>query len=303
MHIPEHMLNGQICPVTAMVTVGGIATAAFFAVKAKEKPSALKFGAVAAFIFAAQMMNFPVQNGTSGHLLGAVLACALLGTPFGVIAMSLVIAIQSLVFSDGGLTVMGANILNMALVGGSMGAIFNKIIGDKKEKMNLKNYSLLGVLAWGSVIFASLFCSLELAISGTVALSKAVPAMLGVHALIGIGEAMTTLVVYYLFSLEKVKTSEKLSIGIPIITAGLIGLTLSPYASGFPDGLEWVAEKYQFLHESAPAFVSPLPDYTVPMVTNQGLSTGIAGLVGVILTFTVGIILGKMLSAKSRRVY
>jgi len=300
MHIPDHMVQGPICPVTAVVAVAGIGTAAFFAVKAKNKPSALKFGAVAALIFAAQMMNFPVQNGTSGHLLGAVLACALLGTPFGIIAMSLVLGIQTLVFSDGGLAVMGTNILNMALVGGSMGAIFNKIVGDKTEKMSLKNYSILGGLAWVSVIMASLACSLELALSGTVAFAKAAPAMMGVHALIGIGEAMVTLVVYYLFSLEPVKTSEKLSFGVPIVVAGIIGLLLSPFASGFPDGLEWVAEKYQFLHESAPAFVSPLPDYAIPAVANQTISTGLAGLTGVILTFIIGAFVGKMLSFKAQ---
>jgi len=301
MHIPDYMVKGPICPVTAVVTVAGIAAATFFAVKAKNKPSALKFGAVTAFIFAAQMMNFPVQNGTSGHLLGAVLACALLGTPFGIIAMSLVLGIQSLVFSDGGLTVLGTNILNMALVGGSMGAIFNKFVADKTDKMNLKNYSLLGILAWASVILASFSCSIELAVSGTVAFAKAVPAMVGIHALIGIGEAIVTLAVYYLFSFDYVKSSEKLSFGIPVIAAGLIGLILSPFASSFPDGLEWVAEKYQFLHESAPAFVSPLPDYTIPAITNQGLSTGAAGLTGVIITFVVATLLGKMLTLQNQK--
>lgn len=300
MHIPDHMIQGPICPVTAVAAAVGIGTAAYFAVKAKNKPSALKFGAAAAFIFAAQMMNFPVQNGTSGHLLGAVLACALLGTPFGIIAMSLVLAIQTLVFSDGGLTVMGANIVNMALIGGSMGAIFNKVAGDKIQKMNLKGYSILGILAWASVVFAALACSLELAVSGTIAFSKAAPAMIGVHALIGIGEAVLTLAVYYLFSFEAVKASEKLSYGVPVVTAGIIGLLLSPFASGFPDGLEWVAERYQFLHESAPAFVSPLPDYAVPAVANQAVSTGLAGLTGVILTFIIGALIGKMLSFKAQ---
>lgn len=301
MHIPDHMVQGPICPVTAVVAVGGIAAAAYFAVKAEEKPSALKFGAVASFIFAAQMMNFPVQNGTSGHLLGAVLACALLGTPFGIIAMSLVLAIQTLVFSDGGLTVMGANILNMALIGGSMGALFNKIVSDKTEKTTLKNYSLLGIFAWTSVILASFACSAELALSGTIAFSKAVPAMVGIHALIGVGEAVVTLAVFYLFSFEPVKNSEKLSYGVPVIAAGLIGLLLSPFASSFPDGLEWVGEKLQFLHESAPAFVSPLPDYTIPTIANEALSTGLAGLTGVILTFVLGSLLGKMFTYKHQK--
>lgn len=300
MHIPDNMINGPICPVTAAVSAACIAGALVLAVKAKEKPPALKFGAVAALIFAAQMMNFPVLNGTSGHLLGAVLACAVLGTPFGVLAMSLVLAVQSLVFSDGGLTVLGANIINMAVVGSIAGAVFNKAVPQEKtNKPKFMNYAFLGAASWLSVVLASLACSIELAVSGTVEFSKVLPAMLGIHALIGIGEAVITTAVFYLFSMEAVRNSKSLPVGISLLAAGVIGLMLSPFASGFPDGLEWVAAKYQFLHESAPAFVSIMPGYTIPAAGNEVLSMGLAGLAGVAITFVLGAILARMAYART----
>ena len=110
MHIPNSMLQGAVCPVTALVGVLGVAVAALKAFWSEHKPSAARFGAITALIFAGQMMNFPIQDGTSGHLLGGVLAAALLGTPFGILSIALVVTIQCLVFSDGGFAVLGANI-------------------------------------------------------------------------------------------------------------------------------------------------------------------------------------------------
>ncbi len=123
MHIPQNLLDGRICPVPAAVSGLCLAGAAFAAYRSAEKPDALRFAAVSAFIFAAQMMNFPISGGTSGHLLGGVLASALLGVPFGVLALALVVALQAVVFADGGLNVLGANILNMAVIGTGLGGL------------------------------------------------------------------------------------------------------------------------------------------------------------------------------------
>ena len=131
MHIPNSMLQGHVCPVTAGVSILGIAIAAFKAISSKNKPAAARFGAIAALIFAGQMMNFPIQSGTSGHLLGGVLASALLGIPFGVLAMALVVTIQCIVFSDGGFSVLGANILNMALIGAGLGGVLHLLFFGK----------------------------------------------------------------------------------------------------------------------------------------------------------------------------
>ncbi|MDP8297827.1 MAG: energy-coupling factor ABC transporter permease [Candidatus Orphnella occulta] len=296
MHVPNSMLQGHICPVTALVGAVGVAIAAIVAFRSKNKPTAARFGAITALIFAAQMINFPILDGTSGHLLGGVLASTLLGTPFGILAVSLVVTIQCLVFSDGGFTVLGANILNMALIGAGLGGVLRMHFLDKVPVRSLLYASRLGLIAWLSVMMAALAVSIELALSGTITFSTVVITMLGAHALIGIGEGLITIATCFAFAQEPANTSKKWSVTVPLIASGVIATMLSPFASGFPDGLEWVAAKYQFLHEAAPTFVSPLPDYSVLSVSNAAISTGLAGLAGVTLTFLVAWAAAKMLT-------
>ncbi|MEA3488842.1 MAG: energy-coupling factor ABC transporter permease [Candidatus Omnitrophota bacterium] len=305
MHIPNAMLQGPICPVTAVVSAIAVIVAAFKAVRSDNKPTAARFGAITALIFAGQMMNFPIQDGTSGHLIGGVLASALLGTPFGVLAMALVVTIQCLVFSDGGFTVLGANVLNMAVIGAGLGGIIRtyilKIYPVKIYSVKSSQYMAgLGLTAWLSVMLAALACSIELAVSGTIAFPVVIGAMLGTHALIGIGEGWITVAACFAFAQEPTGVSRRRSVTAPLVAAGVIATMLSPFASGFPDGLEWVAEKYQFLHESAPAFVGFFPDYTVPSISNEMLTTGLAGLVGVIVTFFIALGVAKLFHKPGR---
>lgn len=300
MHIPNHMVQGPICSVTAAISVASISLATYLVIKSKNKPKALYIATVAAFIFAAQMINFPIQNGTSGHLIGATLATALLGMPLGILIMSIVLTIQCLIFADGGLSVLGANILNMAIVGSLAGGFINQYF-LKAKISTLKKYSYLSLASWVSVVMAALACSLELAFSRTIELSKVLPAMLSVHALIGIGEIFITVSAYHLFSSKILNYSKKLSFGLPLATAAMIGLVLSPFASSYPDGLEWTAEKYEFLHKAAPAFITPLPDYTIPFIKDNVLSTGLAGLIGVLITFLFVLIITKLLNLNYKK--
>ena len=295
MHIPNSMLQGSLCPVTAAVSAIGVAFASFRAIRSKSRPTAARFAAITAFIFAGQMINFPIQDGTSGHLLGGVLAAALLGTPFGILSMSLVVTIQCLVFSDGGFSVLGANILNMALLGAGLGGILRTYFLKDLSIRSLRYAAGLFFIAWVSVMTAALACSVELALSGTIAFFKVVAAMLGTHSLIGIGEGVITVAACFAFAQEPIGVSKKWSVAAPLIASVMIAAMLSPFASGFPDGLEWVAEKYQFLHDSAPSFVSPLPDYSVSLVNNEMISTGLAGLAGVLLTLFIAWGIAKIL--------
>ncbi|NPV01785.1 MAG: cobalamin biosynthesis protein CbiM [Brevinematales bacterium] len=300
MHIPQYMLQGAICPVTAGIAAAGITTASVLALRAKEKPTALKFAAVTSLIFAAQMMNFPVMDGTSGHLIGTTLAILLLGAPFGVISMSIILAIQGLIFSDGGLNVLGANIINMALIGAIPGIILTRLYKNEKISANpVMKYGLLFAGAWLSTVLASVACALEIGVGGEIALAQGLPAMLSVHILIGIGEGLLTALLGLAFANQKVASSRKMSAGIPLVSAAVVALVLSPLASGFPDGLEWVAAKFNALHETAPSFVSPLTDYSVAGIANPALSTGIAGLIGVALTFGVMYLLGLVFNRKT----
>jgi cobalt/nickel transport system permease protein len=289
MHIPQNLLDGSICPVTAVVGGLCLAGAALAAHRSVEKPHPLRFAAVSAFIFAAQMMNFPISGGTSGHLLGGVLASALLGVPFGVLALALVVAIQALVFADGGLTVLGANVLNMAVLGAGLGGLLRLGLLKKLPASGTRIWIAAALAGWASVMLAALACSVELALAGVLPLGQVAPAMLGVHALIGVGEALITCAALALFgqptAIGTIPTSRRFA--APALAALLIALCLSPFASPLPDGLEAVMTQYQVLHEAAPLFVTPLADYQVAGVASELLSTGLAGLIGVVLTFLV----------------
>lgn len=299
MHIPDHMLQGAVCPVTAALSIAGVGLAAVAAAKSKEKPNALTLGAVGALVFAAQMMNFPVSGGTSGHLIGATLATSLLGGPFGVLVMTLVLVVQTLVFSDGGITVLGANVLNMALIGSLAGTIVHMLAIKPQPEKKVRNMLLVAAASWVSVVIASLACSLELAISGTAALSTVLPSMLGVHALIGIGEALITVPLVLLLSSTAVTRSSKAGWILPLSIAGGTGLLLSPLASGLPDGLEWVAERFRFYHESAPVFTGLMPDYVMPLVSHNAAATALAGIIGVAIVFAVALGIGFLYKRNS----
>ncbi len=294
MHIPDSMLQGSVCPVTAVMSAAGIAAAAYLCHKSKDRPTAASFGAITALIFAGQMMNFPIMNGTSGHLLGGVLAASLLGTPFGVLSIALVVAIQSLFFSDGGVTVLGANILNMAILGAGVGGVLRSRLAAQWKGAQGK-YLATASAAWFSVVLASLAVGIQLAIDGQIPFLKVVPAMVGTHALIGVGEALITCAAYALFSAGMMSKKTNSHVIAPLTSAVVVSLLLSPFASGFPDGLEWIAEKYNFLHESAPAFVGPLSDYAVPSLSNEAVSTGVAGLAGVVVSFAAAWITVRIL--------
>jgi len=283
MHIPSSIMAGAVCPFTAALGVAGIAVAATMAGKAVARPAPARFAAVSALVFAGQMVNFPVLSGTSGHLLGGVLAAALLGVRFGVLAIALVVTLQCLVFADGGLSMLGANLFNMALLGAGLGGwIWKRLDASAPDHRRIA----LGLAAWFSVIAASFGCSLDLAASGVIAFSKVAPAMLGVHAVIGLAEALITVALVSMLDVPVLKSAGRgADFIIPGVSAFVIALVIAPFACEWPDGLEAVAASLRFLHESAPSFVSPLADYTVPTVTNKTLSASLAGLAGCTFTF------------------
>ncbi|OGO23629.1 MAG: cobalamin biosynthesis protein CbiM [Chloroflexi bacterium RBG_16_50_9] len=192
MHIPDGFLNAATVATTYAVSAGGISYAVKEANrKLKEKHVPL-LGVMAAFIFAAQMLNFPVAGGTSGHLIGAALAAILLGPWAAVLIMSCVLIAQSLIFQDGGLLSLGANIFNMGIVATFTAFFLNRLAGITLGES--KKARLIGgfIGAWGSVFVASIACAVELAVSGASPIGVVLPAMAGIHALIGIGEGLIT---------------------------------------------------------------------------------------------------------------
>ncbi len=292
MHIPTTMLNGAVCPVTLAVGASGVGCAAYYARKIGKKISSIRFAAITALIFALQMLNYPVQNGTSGHLIGAAIGVAFLGIPFAVLSMSIVLAVQAIFFGDGGVNALGANILNMALIGvGLAGFVYERV----KAKGFGEN-SALAVAGFLSVMASAFACSVEISLSGVAEFGKVIPAMMSVHTLIGVGEAILTVVVVaavnaYGFS----RKANEIRFAVGAFGLALLAVLISPFASGFPDGLEWVAGKLAFVELGGRTFFTIFPDYRVFFVGNAGLSTIIAGIAGIAIVFSCTFATGKVL--------
>ncbi len=192
MHIPDGFLNVATVATTYAVSAGGIGNAVRVANKKLRERQVPLMGILAAFIFAAQMLNFPVAGGTSGHLIGAALAAILLGPWASVLIMSCVLIAQCLIFQDGGLLALGANIFNMGIIASFSGyylyRLCSSLLGDSKKGRLISGF----IGAWGSVLLASIACAIELAVSGVSPIWVALPAMAGIHAIIGIGEGLIT---------------------------------------------------------------------------------------------------------------
>lgn len=195
MHIPDGFINIATAATTYAVSAGSVSYGLKQATKKLGDKHVPLMGVMGAFIFAAQMLNFPIVGGTSGHLIGAALAAILLGPWAAMVVMACVLIVQSLVFQDGGLVALGANIFNMGIVASFTGYYIYRGINAFLEE-NRQGRLVSGFVgAWASVLLASIVCAIELGVSGTSPLSIALPAMAGVHAFIGIGEGLITAVV------------------------------------------------------------------------------------------------------------
>ncbi|KUO39662.1 MAG: cobalamin biosynthesis protein CbiM [Candidatus Hadarchaeum yellowstonense] len=194
MHIPDGFLSFEVWAPLWAVAALIIALAVRKTNKKLSDRHVPLLGILAAFVFAAQMLNVPVAGGTSGHFLGGVLTAIFVGPLAGSLVMSSIFVIQAIFFQDGGITALGANIINMGLIGTIIGFYiylgFTKLLKGKRGMI-----TGAAVAAWISVVFASAACALELAASGTSPIQIALPAMVGIHAIIGIIEAAITVTV------------------------------------------------------------------------------------------------------------
>jgi len=194
LHIPDGFLDAKTWISAAVLSAGAIGYSVKKSREELDDKQVPKLGIMAAFIFAAQMINFPIAGGTSGHLLGSAMATILLGPWNACLVISTVLFIQCLAFQDGGLTALGGNIFNMAVVGVITALIIYKMLSKIFKSSGGRNVSIF-LASWLSVFVASLMATVELSISGTVPFAVAFPAMAGWHTLIGIGEGLITVVV------------------------------------------------------------------------------------------------------------
>ena len=192
MHIPDGFLTPEVAAVCAVPAIGAVGYGLRRASRELDERRVPLLGVTAAFVFAAQMLNFPVAGGTSGHFLGAALAAILLGPWLAGLVLAVVLAVQSFVFADGGVTALGANILNMGVIGALV--VGGLMVGAQRVLPQRRGafLAVAGVGAWLAVMAGATATAVELAISGTVPLGTVLPAMLGVHTLIGVGEAVIT---------------------------------------------------------------------------------------------------------------
>ncbi len=324
MHIPDGFLNGVTSAGTAVVAAGGLGYSIRRAGAYLQDKRIALTGLVAAFVFALQMLNFPVAAGTSGHLLGGALAVILVGPWLGITAVSVVVIVQALLFADGGVSALGANILNMALVTGAVGWLVFRGL------MRLLPKSWTSVLvstftaALASVVASSIAFVIEYAIGGrgNAEVATVFAAMVGVHFLIGIGEGLISAATVgavgasrpeLIAGLEGIEIGEsnktRIRSGIwgfvaaGLAVAALLVMVVAPLASSEPDGLERVATDQGFIDEAEDHAIdeSPLADYGVSGVEDEVTGTRVAGLVGVLITFGVGAaIVGAFMVMRNR---
>ena len=303
MHVPDGFINAPVSIGTGVIS---FATLWAYVRSAKslvaDKLIALT-GMMSALIFVLQMINFPIAAGTSGHLLGGALAVIVLGPNLGIICISIVVVIQSLLFADGGLSALGVNVLNMAIITSLVGWLtissWKKLFGEANISI-ISGSIVAGIL---SVVFSSIAFVFEYALGGTVSvpLGSVLIAMVSSHLLIGLGEGViTALIVSLLLRVRsdliyiKTNTDKKNSMssfyGLFIFL--LLCLTLiTPYASSSPDGLESVASDFGFSEGSG--IVLLLDDYGISGLNNDFLSTALSAVLGVVVVIGVSNIVLK----------
>jgi cobalt/nickel transport system permease protein len=302
LHIPDGFLSPLVS------AIGWVLALLMIAIALRQTRNQLGerqipvMGILAAFIFAAQAINFPIAAGTSGHMMGGALAAIVLGPWAGTLVMTAVIGVQSLLFQDGGLLVMGWNILNMgvftAFTGYAAYRLARKLFGDHPAAVVAGGF----VGAWLSVEVGSIAAAFELAASNTVPLDLALPAMAGVHALIGLGEGIITSAALRLLQVSRPQMLEMGETppgrrGAIIVVAGL-GLAIvvalfSPLASASPDGLEYVAEQQGFLARASQAPFEFIPDYSLSVISNTVLATIAAVALGTVVVFGLAMLVGR----------
>lgn len=292
LHIPDGFLSVPVAILAWVITALFVGVALRVTSRDLNERQVPLMGVLAAFIFAGQAFNFPVAGGTSGHMLGGALAAILLGPWPALLVMTAVIALQGLLFQDGGLLAMGANILLMGIVTVWTGYFTYRVLA----RFNRVVAAFLA--GWLSVEMAAILTAFLLALSGTSALGIVLPAMAGVHALIGIGEGLITAAAlglvraalpgYFDDQIEEGRIEAKTLVAGGVVLALMVGILAVFFASSSPDGLERVAEDIGFLQAAQEPLYNLLPDYAVPGIASETAAGVLAVAVGTLLLFTVG---------------
>ncbi len=310
MHAPDGFLEPGVALVTGLIALAVMAAAVRSSSQELGDRQVPLAGMAAAFIFAAQMFNFPVASGTTGHLLGGALAAILLGPWVGALVVGVVVLVQALIFADGGLTALGYNVINMAIVpafgGWAIYCLVRRVLPSNAAGV----IGATAVASGLSVVFAASAFSIQWLFGATapVPFDTVFGAMVGVHVLIGIGEAAISAMaiaavlaarpdlVVGAQDLNATQLADRPRVGArPFVIGGLLvavflAMVVSQFAASSPDGLEKVAEDKGFSDSATDhTFAqSMFADYATRGIDNENLSLAIAGVTGVTLTLAVG---------------
>jgi cobalt/nickel transport system permease protein len=302
MHIPNGFLTDPVCTASTLAATAALGVGFARLRQLDSSRSSALMAATGAGIFAAQMVNFSIDHGTSGHVLGAALAAIALGPWCGMLTMALVLTTQCLLFGDGGTSTLGANILNMAVAGTLVASILytlstRHVAGTKGKLVGA------AAAAFGSVLASASLCAVELAASGTYGLADVFSAMLGVHAVIGVSEALiSAAIVGAALAVRNEKRSlstRRVMVGGLLLAVAVAGL-LAPLASSAPDGLERVAADLNFAGLATSSY-AVAPDYAMPGIAWPALTVALAGIAGVVIVFVTTYTVGRTATAKVRK--
>ena len=308
MHLPDGFLDAKTALLSTGAAAAGVGLALRQARRTLEPRQMPMLGLGAAFVFAAQMLNFPVAGGTSGHLVGGVLMGILLGPAAAVLVMTCVLVVQCLVFNDGGLLALGANVFNMAIVNACGGYLVFRLL--KRVMRMEKNRATVFAAAlggWFGTVLGSITCAGQLALSDQSPWSVAFPAMALVHIVIGLGEGLATglITMAVLRARPELVAGTGAGGGTPggsflgyglLLALGLV-VFVAPFACPWPDGLEAVAKSLGFANQSAPPlFKGPVSQYRLPFIGSMAAATAVAGVIGAILAFIAAYGLARFLA-------
>ena len=312
MHIPDGFLDTRTAVTAGVFAVLGLGFA-LRSVRRSFPPRRVPLiGLASAFVFAAQMLNFPVLGGTSGHLIGAVLTTVLLGPAAAVLVLSSVLILQCFLFQDGGLTALGANIFNMALVAPWLGyAVYGLVRRLSRDGLRGRLFAT-AFAAWCSTVAASIACAGQLALSRTSPWNVVFPAMANVHMLIGIGEALITTLVVGAIARARPELLDHAQSGLRpryrdmagyglLLSIGL-AVFVAPFACPWPDGLDRIAAALGLGHKAWEHAVlnASLPEYAVPGIKSAVTSTAMAGGIGTLVAFGLAYVLARLLTPRAR---
>ena len=308
MHVPDGFINAPVSAVAGLISISSIWTATKAANRFLADKLIAIAGMMSALIFVLQMINFPIAAGTSGHLLGGTLAVIVLGPSLGILCVSIVVILQALLFADGGLSALGINILNIAIITGLIGWLvisnWKKIFGDNSSSIIIGSF-IAGMI---SVIMSSIAFVIEYFFGGTVSvdIGSVFFAMVSSHFFIGIGEGIITALIVSLLlrvrpdmlyvSREKEPRSSFFSILGLLVLIIFSAVLITPLASSSPDGLEDVASRFDF--ESQNNILILLDGYLIPGVNNNFVSVILSGILGIIV---VGLIMNIYLNVNRKK--